>query len=290
MSQSDRIEQEIGEISYLKEMITSSTSTYGLLGTLTIAALLSIPLGVGIAAIPVLFYAAVQAIAALFIPSSPVFQAAVQKRKRAQQRETSREHLVGEIERRDSGEAEFHWRAYHRMRERVASLKQIASNRQTAMSERDVERLDDATVDYLGLWLAWLVMAERWQNVDEDGITKRVEAIDRQIEKIDSSVERIRLEKARADLARILSRRKTLWGRATEVEAKMLAMTDTLEEVYQRVITNPNSDDATHQLQEALERMKVEEKIDMAVDDELDNLLNKGRKAAAAKKKASVTH
>jgi hypothetical protein len=95
-------------------------------------------------------------------------------------------------------------------------------------------------------------------------------------------VERRRLEKARVDLERILTRRKTLWGRATEVEAKMLAMTDTLEEVYQRVITNPNSDDATNQLQDALERMKVEEEIDMAVDAELDTLL-RGRKASAAK-------
>jgi len=287
VSLSERIESEASEISYLKEMVTSSTSIYGLLGTLTVAALLSIPLGVGIAAIPVLFFAAVQAIAALFIPSSPVFQAAVQKRKRAERRQNSREHLVEEIERRDTGDGQFHWRAYHRMRERVESLNQIASNRQTAMSERDVERLDDATVDYLGLWLAWLVMAERWQNVDEDGIAKRVEAIDRQLDKLDDSTERRRLEKARTDLERILARRKTLWGRATEVEAKMLAMTDTLEEVYQRVITNPNSDDATQQLQDALERMKVEEKIDMAVDAELDTLLSKGRKAAAAKARAT---
>ena len=284
MSHSERVERESEEISYLKEMITSPTSLYGLLGTLTVAAMLSIPLGVGIAAIPVLFFGAIQAVAALFIPSSPVFQAKVQKRRRSERRENSRSHLVEEIERRDSsGEGQFHWRAYHRMRERVESLTQIAHNRQTAMSERDVERLDDATVDYLGLWLAWLVMAERWQNVDEDGIAKRIDAIDRQIEKLDDSMERRRLEKARADLERILSRRKTLWGRATEVEAKMLAMTDTLEEVYQRVITNPNSDDATTQLQEAVERMKVEEEIDMAVDAELDSLLGRRQAAAASK-------
>ena len=276
-------EQEPAEISYLKEMISSPTSVYGLLGTLTVAALLSIPLGVGVAIIPVLFFGAIQSIAALFIPSSPVFQAAVQKRKRSERREKSRAHLVEEIERRDSGEAQFHWRAYHRMRERVNSLTQIAHNRETAMSERDVERLDDATVDYLGLWLAWLVMAERWQNVDEEGITKRITAIDRQLDKLTDAVERRRLEKARSDLDRILNRRKTLWSRATEVEAKMLAMTDTLEEVYQRVITNPNSDDATSQLQEAVERMKVEEEIDMAVDTELDGLLGKSRAASKAR-------
>ena len=282
MSHSDRIDQEVENVSYLKEMLTSPGSIYGLLGTLILAALLSIPLGIGIALIPLLFFGAFETIAALFIPSSPVFQAKVQKRLRAERREKSREHLIEEIQRRDSGEGQFHWRAYHRMRERVESLIQIAGNRQTAMSERDVERLDDATVDYLGLWLAWLVMAERWQNVDEDGITRRITAIEKQIEKLDDSVERRRLEKARADLERILARRKTLWGRATEVEAKMLAMTDTLEEVYQRVITNPNSDDATSQLQDAVERMKVEEEIDMAVDAELDALMGRKKKAAAA--------
>jgi hypothetical protein len=283
VSTHDQIWDDDGEaISYLKEMVTHPTSIYSLLGTLTLAALVSIPLGVGLAAIPVLMYAAVQAIAALFIPSSPVFQEMINRKKRIERREKMRRHLVSEIERRED-DGQFHWRAYHRMRERVESLNEFAEARNAALSPRDVERLDDATVDYLGLWLGWLVMAERWQNTDEEGLRRRVEAIDRQLEKV-SGVEAKRLEKAREDLERILKRRESLWGRATEIEAKMLAMSDTLEEVYQRVMLNPHSGDAAGQLQEAVERMKVEEEIDYAVDAELENLLgsSKKRKARAA--------
>ena len=280
-------EQREEDISYLKEMLTSSTSIYGLLGTLIVAALLSIPLGLGLAVVPVLFYVALQSIAALFIPSSPVFQERINKKKRVERRERIREHLTEEIQRRET-DGQFHWRAYHRLRERVASLSELARNRKTDLSERDVERLDDATVDYLSLWLAWLVMAERWRGVDEEGITSRIRAIDAQIEKTQSPLDQKRLQKAREDLEVILKRRESLWGRATEVEAKMLAMTDTLEEVYQRVVTNPNSGSAAAQLQEAVDRMRVEEEIDYAVDAELGALLgSQGQDEDAQRRKAA---
>lgn len=280
MSTQDQIWEEDEEVSYLKEMLTHPGSVYGLLGTLTLAALISIPLGLGIALIPLLFFAAFESIAALFIPSSPIFREMINRRKRAERREKVRSHLVEEIERRES-DGQFHWRAYHRMRERVESLNEFAEARKASLSEHDVERLDDATVDYLGLWLGWLVMAERWQNTDEEGLQRRIDAIDRQLEKV-SGLEAKRLSKAKEDLERILKRREALWGRATEIEAKMLAMSDTLEEVYQRVMLNPHAGDATEQLQEAVERMKVEEEIDYAVDSELEALLGKKQKARQA--------
>jgi hypothetical protein len=277
VSTQDQVWEEDEEISYLKEMLTHPNSVYGLLGTLTLAAILSIPLGIGIALIPLLFFGAFESIAALFIPSSPIFREMINRRKRAERREKVRSHLVEEIERRES-DGQFHWRAYHRMRERIESLNEFADARKAALSAHDVERLDDATVDYLGLWLGWLVLAERWQGTDEEGLQRRINAIDVQLEKV-SGLEAKRLSKAKEDLERILKRRESMWGRATEIEAKMLAMSDTLEEVYQRVMLNPHSGDATEQLQEAVERMKVEEEIDYAVDSELEALLGNKKKA-----------
>jgi hypothetical protein len=280
VSTQDQVWEEDEEISYLKEMLTHPNSVYGLLGTLTLAAILSIPLGIGIALIPILFFGAFESIAALFIPSSPIFREMINRRKRAERREKVRSHLVEEIERRES-DGQFHWRAYHRMRERIESLNEFADARKAALSAHDVERLDDATVDYLGLWLGWLVLAERWQGTDEEGLQRRINAIDVQLEKV-SGLEAKRLSKAKEDLERILKRRESMWGRATEIEAKMLAMSDTLEEVYQRVMLNPHSGDATEQLQEAVERMKVEEEIDYAVDSELEALLGNKKKAQQA--------
>ena len=288
MSTGDRIwnpdQQE--DISYLKEMLTSQTSFTGLLFTLLIAALLSIPLGLGMAAIPILSFVAIEAIAALFIPSSPVFQARIQKRKRSERREKLRTHLTNEIERRQP-QSHNHWKAYHRMRDRIASLHEVASRRQNALSDRDVERLDDATVNFLSMWLAWLVMEERWKTTNESDLEKRIRSIDKRLEKIEKPVERRRLEKARSELQVILQRRQSLWDRATAVEAAMLSMTDTLEEVYQRMMTNPNAGDVREELQAAVARMQVEEELDLAVDSELDDILSDtispAQRAAAAR-------
>jgi len=268
------------EINYLKEMVTSQTSVYGGLSALAVGAILSIPLGLGFAAIPVLGYTAVQAIAALFIPSSPVFRQKVELRKRRERRGQAREHLSFEINSRVGADAR-NWKTYERMRARLDSLTELVKHRDSALSQNDVERLEDATVDYLGLWLARIVMAERRNTVDVRGIQKKVAQIVRQIERTGSALEVRKLEKAKVDLERILERQEALWTRETTVEANMLSMTDTFEEVYQRLMTNPTSVDVAAQLNEAVDRMKVEEELDFAVDNELNELLTRRKRAAA---------
>ena len=67
----------------------------------------------------------------------------------------------------------------------------------------------------------------------------------------------------------------------------MLSMVDTFEELYQRVVTNPTSGDVSVQLNDAVERMKVEEQLDLAVEAELADLFAPGRKAAAARRQAA---
>ena len=266
------------EISYLKEMITSQTSLLSGLGALAAGAILSIPLGLGFAAIPVLGWAAAEAIAALFVPSSPVFRHKIDLRKRRERREQARQHMSQEITNRVGGDAK-NWVVYWRMRERLESLRELVKHRDNSLSDTDVERLDDATVDYLGLWLARIVMAERRRTVDVKQIRGKVARIERQIERSESALEVRKLEKARADLERILKRQDALWTRETSVEAAMLSMADTFEEVYQRLMTNPQSVDVAEHLNSAVDRMAIEEELDLAVDRELDELLHKRRRA-----------
>jgi len=274
------------EINYLKEMISSQTSVYGGLSALAAGAILSIPLGLGFAAIPVLGYAAAQAIAALFVPSSPVFRQKVELRKRRERREQARDHMLHEICSRVGQDAK-NWSVYERMCGRLTSLTELVKHRDSTMSEYDVERLADATVDYLGLWLARIVMAERRKTVDIRDIQKKVARIVKQIERTGTAIEVRKLEKARDDLERILQRQEELWTKEASVEAAMLAMADTFEEVYQRLMTNPKSVDVAAQLNEAVDRMKVEEELDFEVDSELDELLS-ARKRAAARLKAGA--
>lgn len=273
------------EINYLKEMITSQTSVLGGLSALAAGAILSIPLGLGFAAIPVLGYAAAQAIAALFVPSSPVFRQKVELRKRRESREQARQHLGQEITSRVGADAS-NWATYQRMCDRLESLRELVKHRESALSEPDVERLEDATVDYLGLWLARIVMSERRNTVDVRKLQRKIAQIVAQIERTESALEARKLEKAKADLERILNRQDALWTRETSVEAAMLSMADTFEEVYQRLMTNPKSVDVAEQLNSAVDRMAIEEELDLAVDRELDELLHKRRKAARRKSSA----
>ncbi|MED5372137.1 MAG: hypothetical protein VX899_14055 [Myxococcota bacterium] len=274
-------EEGSAEISYLKEMITSQASIGSVLGALSVGALLSIPLGLGVGAIPILLALSGNAIAALFVPSSPVFRAKVNRRKRNQRREAAREHLQTQINQRVKPD-DPNWATYHRMQERLDSLTAMATNRDTALTETMVQRLNDSTVDFLGLWLAWLTMRERWESVDERTLKRRIRQIEMELEKGETSgVDTHHLRKAKADLQGVLDRRQSLWSRATSVEAAMLAMADTFEEVYQRVMANPNAKEVGAELNAAVERMRVEEQLDLAVDRELSDMLDPKKRAAA---------
>lgn len=268
------------DVNFLREMVLSSTSGYGLLGSLALGALLSIPLGLGVGALPLLGFAAAEAIAALFLPSSPVFRERILRKKRRESRDATRDHLLQELRGRTRPEAR-QWAAYERMGKRIASLSALAAGRQNGLTARDVERLEDASVDYLGLWLAWLVLAERYHETDERAIQGKLRTIERELRADHRAVERKRLEQARADLEGILSRRQSVWARTTSLEAAMLAMVDTFEEVYQRVVANPASGDVGRELTDAVERMRVEEALDLAVDEELDALFRRRRAAVA---------
>lgn len=260
-------------ISYVGEMIKSPTSLYGLLGSIVAGALLSIPLGPAAGLVPLLGFGAAESIAALFIPSSPAFRAKVNRRKRTERREKARQHLSEQIAAKVPSD-DPHWAKYHRMRERLESLNKLAQSRDSSFDAAMVQKLDDATVDYLGLWVAWLAMADRWHASDADALNKRILAIDTQLGRIDNPVELKRLKKARNDLQRILDRRDRLWSQSTSVEAAMLSMADTFEEVYQRVLQNPQSAEASAELNQAVERMRIEEELDLAIDEELGGLFN----------------
>lgn len=267
-------------ISYLKEMVAHPVSVYGGLGALMAGAVLSIPLGLGFGAIPVLAYTAAQGIAALFIPDSPVFREKVNRRKRVERREAARAHLQEELERRSSREFEDD---YLRMRERLGSLREMVQSGRVALTETDLERLDDATVDFLGLWLARLVMRERFDSVDENRVRGQLRTLTQQLEQELPPVEERRLRKAQEDLERILERRQGLRARAAAVEAAMLSMSDTFGEFYQRLTANPNAAELGSALDDAVARLQVEEQLDLAVEAELGELFTQRARAAASK-------
>ena len=154
--------------SYVRELLASQRNLNAGLGALAVAAILSIPFGFGIGAIPLLAFAAGEIIAALYVPSSIKFRDDVDRKWRARERLATRQRLLAEIDARARATS-FHLQtmnAYSRMASRVASLYSRANDRQTKLSPGDIERLDDATIQFLSMWLASLVMDERGEWVD----------------------------------------------------------------------------------------------------------------------------
>lgn len=279
--------EEAEKPSYFVEMLKTAPSRYGAIGALGIGALLSIPFGLGLGAVPLVLYAAGAGIASMFVPSSPAFRDKVDARLRAERRGRVRDHLTEELLARVSADAS-HWATYARMRERVASLEEVARNSATRLNPRNVESLDDSAVDFLGLWLASLTMWERWEEIDERSLERRIAEVEASLGEVESDVDRRHLQKARSELIALLDRKKSLWSRATAVDTAMMTLADQFEEIYQRVIRNPNARSLGDDVRTAIDRMRLEEEIDLAVDAELEPYIPRDGKKKAQKAAASA--
>ncbi len=256
--------------SYLWEMLSSPTNINLAMGTLALGAFLALPWGLPGFVLPVLAFAAGEAIASMFIPSSPTFRHRVDRKYREARRAKAIEHLIEEIHKRCSSKHP-RWRIYERLRERISSLREMARHRRSVVTERDMDKLEDACLDFLGLWLAELSMAERQRAVDEKAVMDRVEELDERL--AGDSADKRSLQKARNDLEQLLIRHQRLASRKLAVEAALLALPDAVEEIYHAMVTLPASGEGGAKLQEAIERLRLEQELESTFDDELRGIL-----------------
>ena len=263
--------------SYLWAMLTHPININ--LGLLTGAAatFLSIPFGLAGFALPLLAFGAGEAIASMFIPSSATFRNNVDRKWKLRRRQLATEHLQREIARR-ARERDPRWEVHARLRERIESLGEMIRHRQSGIAERDIDRLEDASVDYLGLWLADLSMVERQAQVDEAQIEKRIAELGQRIES--GAADARSLQKARSDLEELLIRHRRLASRKAAVEAAMLSLPDAVEEIYHAVVTTPTAGEGGARLQEAIDRLRLEEELESSYGAEIRELLP--QKAARA--------
>lgn len=256
--------------SYLWAMLTTPLNVNLFLATLASSTFLSIPYGAPGAILPLLAFAAGEAIAAMFIPPSSTFRAKVDRKLKLKRREAAAMHLRGEIARRCT-EHDPRWDIYRNLQERVGSLREMGSHRRSALSEKDLERIEDTAIDYLGLWLAELSMDERQDSVNERDVERRLAEIGK---RIDNGAEDERsLRKARADLEELLLRHRRLASRKSAVEAALLSLPDAVEEIYQAIITNSSVAEGGVRLSEAIERLRLEEELESSTSAEIEKLV-----------------
>ncbi len=267
------------EVSYLGELLGHPLNLSGFLTAITAGAILSVGFGLAPAAIPILLYVGGQAIIGLFVPSSPIFREYVNRKKRAEYREGMRAHLQEQIGQRikrlqleDWEDLARYQQRYTQMRDRLSQLLRLASNGSSGLSTSDLERLDDATVDYLRLVYRRILLHERLHAEDARSIEQQLADIQYQLHQDHSGVDRKRLEQAHSDLTRMLERRAGLPAKDAATAAQLITMSEAFEEIYHRVTTDPTSEGVGEFLREATERLTIEEELAMSVDEELDQL------------------
>jgi hypothetical protein len=261
--------------SYLKEMLTSQGNMYAGLASVAAAVLLSIPFGFGFGAIPLIAFAAGEFIAAMYIPATITFRDAADRRFRARNRTAARNRLLDEIQARDKKRTAFDQtlKTWRKMSERVESLYRHAAETRTNLPIIEIERLDDATIDYLCIWLARLVMEDRAESVNLKEIEQRVAMINRELETARPGVDARQLQKAKEEYFALVERHNRMMSRKTAIEAAMLSMPDQVEEIYQTIMTTPASEDIGSRLEDSIENLRLQEDIEAELSGELEAAL-----------------
>lgn len=219
----------------------------------------SIPLGwAGLALVGVIGIGA-EALAALAIPGLPSFKAWVEREQQQQARELRRSQLLSELN--SYGDANA-LATYQQMCNRVQALYQTANDSRTTLTRVDVEKLDDLTVDYLGLCVVSLSLKGRKDPANEAVVLKRIAGLQAQLQsKGLAEDEERQLRSALAEYTEVMNRARRLAVRRSTLEATLLSMPDKMEEVYQLVITSPYSSDMGGKLEESLSRLRMAEEV-----------------------------
>ncbi len=248
-------------------MITHPTNVTTATAFTAAAMFASFPWGIAGLAVPLIVFATGEAIASLFIPSHPLFKQFVDNKYKTQEREAIREHLIQELLKRNAKKEQGLMRVYNQIMERVNALYKVANDSSSKISIRDAARIEDASIDYLSLWLASIVMDERSKIVDIDDINERVANIDKTLKNDISNNSRNQLEKAKKEYQAILFRHKNMYTKKISLEATMTSLPDQIEEIYQMVLASPYSSSMESKLSDSLAKLNLEE----ALENELAN-------------------
>lgn len=254
--------------SYVTEMLKTQTNITAGLAALATAAVAAIPLGLAGAAIPLVLFGAGEAIASMFVPSSQTFRNLVDRRQRAKKRAAFVEHLRKQIERLAMRDDD-NWGVYQRMLDRAASIRDLMKHRKDVISERDLERLEDASMDYLSLWLTQLSISDRLDSLGSSGLNKQLHQTEERLKKNPGDVT---LRKAKADLDELVKRAERLARRKTVVDTALVGLPDAVEEIYTAAVTSPTAGDVASRLQEAVDRLHIDEELDSKLDAELGDI------------------
>ena len=250
---------ETSKPSYLGAFLKHPTNRNAMLAAAALGVVASFPLGLsGLALVGILALGA-ETLAALTVPSLPSFRAAVDRNQRFEARAQRKAQLVADI--RQIGDSRV-LTTYQHMWTRVQSLYQTVQQKRTSLSQQDVEKLEDMTLDYLGLCAVNLSLKQRKDHASVEAAERGMATVQSQLKRADLPDDEARqLRTALAQYEDTLQRSRRLAVRRSSLEATLVALPEKLEEVYQLAITSPYSTDMGSKLEESLSRLRIAEEV-----------------------------
>ena len=251
--------------SYLGAFLRHPANRMTLLAATCAAIFASIPYGwEGLALVGVVALGS-EVLAALGIPELPLFKAWVDREHRRQSRAQRQSRLLDELASLGDAAALAN---YRHMVSRVQALYMTASDTRTTLTSEDVEKLEDLTVDYLGLSVVNASLRQRKDRAGEELVVNRIAGIQTQLQKPGlPDDEQRQLRSALVEYTEVMNRSRRLAVRRSALEATLISMPDKMEEVYQLVITSPYSTDMGSKLEESLSRLRIAEEVAAEFDD-----------------------
>ncbi|MDD5028238.1 MAG: hypothetical protein PHH58_01865 [Rhodoferax sp.] len=245
--------------SYLGAFLKHPTNRVALLAAGVLGIFASIPLGwTGLLLVGVMALG-IEILAALVVPSLPAFRSAVDLGQHQQARAQRRLMLLTDISNQGDTRA---LDTYQHMLSRVQALYQTANDKRTTLSRADVDKLEDLTVDYLGLCAVYLSLKQRKDIASEDSVAKRIASIQAQLQNtVLPEDEQRQLRNAMNEYTEVLQRSRRLATRRSAIEATLISLPDKMEEVYQLVMTSPYSSEMGSKLEESLARLRIAEEV-----------------------------
>jgi len=251
--------------SYLGAFLRHPTNRNAMLFAALGAVAVSFPLGLsGVALVGILALGA-EVLAALTVPSLPSFRAWVDHQQRFEARAQRKTQLVADI--RQLGDSRV-LSTYEQMWTRVQALYQTVKQKRTSLSQQDVEKLEDMTLDYLGLCAVNLSLKQRKDNASVDAAERGMATVQSQLKRAELPEDEARqLRAALSQYEATLQRSRRLAVRRSALEATLVALPEKLEEVFQLAITSPYSTDMGGKLEESLSRLRIAEEVAAEFDE-----------------------
>lgn len=252
------------EVSYWKAFLTHPYNQVVVWAAAAAGVLASFPYGWDALALSLLALAAVEVVGLAVVPGLPPFVASVDQKARREARKVRRERLLGEIKIHGGSN---HLRAWEQMSQRVESLYRMAADTSTSLSEREVEQLDDLTVNYLAMCLSDAAIRAKDGGESGGAAERKLRAVTQRLAQGDlAQDERQQLLRAKLEYEEAMARQQRMEIRRTALEASLVSMPVRMEEVYQMVMTAPSAGQLSALLEESMAKLRTAEEVNFDVE------------------------